>query len=164
MDSVHELTRHHQSNHNILYCTTCKRPFNNPMSLSWHEYEHKKKDLQCPKCDLTFTFESQVKAHMYSHRSKPSFFCVYPKCGKGFFNESDLTRHAKRHNGRVFKCIDCPYQDTDKRNYNSHRLSHSRITKYKCETCSQEFIFNTQKRRHLKDGKCPIKRSDYPAF
>ena len=106
MDSVHELTRHHQSNHNILYCSTCKRPFNNPMSLSRHEYEHKKKNLLCPKCDWTFTFESQVKAHMYSHHSKPSFFCVYPKCGKGFFNESDLTRHAKRHTGMVFKCID----------------------------------------------------------
>ena len=162
MDSVHELTMHHQSNHNI--CSTCKRPYNNPMSLSQHEYEHKKKNLQCPKCDQTFTFESQVKAHMYSHCSKPSFFCVYPKWGKAFFNESDLTRHFKRHTGMVYKCIDCPYQDTDKRNYDSHRLSHSRITKYKCETCSQEFVFNTQKRRHLKDGKCPIKRSDSPAF
>ena len=76
MDSVHELMKHHQNNHNILYCSMCKRPFNNPMSLSRHEYEHKKKNLQCPKCDRTFTFESQVKAHMYSHRSK---------CGKGFF-------------------------------------------------------------------------------
>ena len=38
---------------------------------------YKKKDLKCPKCPKTFTFESQVKAHMNSHCSKPSFFCVY---------------------------------------------------------------------------------------
>ena len=120
LDSVHELTTHHQTNHNILYCSTCKRAFNNPLSLTRHEYEHKHKDLQCPKCDRTFTFESQVKAHMFSHRTKPSFFCVDPNCGKAFFKESDLTRHSKRHNGKYYQCLDCPYKDTDKRNYDSN--------------------------------------------
>ena len=33
LDSAHELTTHHQTNHNILYCSTCKRAFNNPLSL-----------------------------------------------------------------------------------------------------------------------------------
>ena len=93
LDSVHELTTHHQTNHNILYCSICKRAFNNPLFLSRHEYEHKHKDLQCPECDRTFMFESQVKAHMFSHRTNLSFFCVHPNCDKAFFNESDLTRH-----------------------------------------------------------------------
>ena len=156
LDSVHELTTHHQTNHNILYCSTCKRAFNNPLSLSRHEYEHKHKDLQCPKCDHTLTFESQVKVHMFSHRTNPSFFCVHSNCDKAFFNKSDLTRHSKRHKGK--------YKDTDKRNYDSHRLSHSRIAKYRCEACSKEFVFNTQKRRHIKDDKCPIKRSESPTY
>ena len=159
LDSVHELTTHHQTNHNILYCSTCNRAFNNPLSLSRHEYEHKHKDLKCPKCDHTFTFESQVKAHMFSHQSNPSFFCVHSNCGKAFFNESDLTRHSKRHNSKWYQCLDCPYRDTDKRNFDSHRLSHSRIAKYKFEACGKEFVFNTQKRRHIKDSKCPIKHS-----
>ena len=164
LDSVHELTTHHQTNHNILYYSICKRAFNNPLSLTRHEYEHKHKDLQCPKCDRTFMFESQVKAHMFSHCTNPSFFCVHPNCGKAFFNESDLTRHSKRHNGKYYQCLDCPYKDTDKRSYDSHPLSHSRIAKYKCEACSKEFVFNTQKRRHLKDGKCPIKCFESPTF
>ena len=120
LDSVHELTTHHQTNHNILYCSICNRAFNNPLSLSRHEYKHKHKDLKCPKCDHTFTFESQVKAHMFSHRNNPSFFCIHPNCGKAFFNESDLTRHSKRHNGKWYQCLDCPYKDTDKRNFDSH--------------------------------------------
>ena len=143
LDSVHQLTTHHQMNHSILYCSTCSRAFNNPLSLSRHEYEHKHKDLQCPKCDRTFTFENQVKAHLFSHRTNPSFICVHPNCGKAFFNESDLTRHSKRHNGKWFQCLDCPYKDTDKRNFDSHQLSHSRIAKYKCKACGKEFIFNT---------------------
>ena len=99
------------------------------------------------KCkNRTFTFESQVKAHMFSHWSKLSFFCVHPGCDKAFFNESDLTRHAKCHNGKRYQCMDCPYKDTDKRNYDSHRLSHSRIANYKCDDCGKEFVYNTQKK------------------
>ena len=164
LNSARELTIHHQATHNILYCSFCNKAFNNPLSLSRHEYEHQHRNLKCPKCDSTFTFESQLKAHQFAHRKKPSFYCVYPKCGKAFFFETDLTRHAKRHNEKWYQCLDCPYRDTDKRNFDSHRLSHSRIAKYKCESCGKEFIYNTQKLRHKKDGKCPIKRSNSPAY
>ena len=146
LDSVHELTTHHQTNHHILYCSMCRKAFNNPLSLSRHEYEHKHKEHKCTKCDRTFTFESQVKAHMFSHRSNPSFFCVHPGCDKVFFNENNLTRHSKRHSGKWYQCMDCPYKDTDKRNYNSHQLSYSRIANYKCDNCGKEFVYNTQKR------------------
>ena len=164
LNSPRELTIHHQATHNILYCSFCNKAFNNWLSLSRHEYEHQHRSLKCPKCDSTFTFESQLKAHQFAHRKKPSFFCVYPKCGKAFFFETDLTRHAKRHNEKWYQCLDCPYRDTDKRNFDSHRLSHSRIAKYKCESCGKEFIYNTQKLRHNKDGKCPIKRSNSPTY
>ena len=80
---------------------------------------------------LPFTFKSQVNTHMFSHRNNPSFFCIHPNCGKAFFNESDLTGHSKRHNSKWYQCLDCLYKDTDKRNFDSHRLSHSRIAKYK---------------------------------
>ena len=164
LNSSRELTIHHQATHNILYCSFCNKAFNNPLSLSRHEYEHQHRSLKCPKCDSTFTFESQLKAHQFAHRKKPSFFCVYPKCGKAFFFETDLTQHAKRHNKKWYQCLDCPYRDTDKRNFDSHRLSHSRIAKYKCESCGKEFIYNTQKLRHKKDGKCPIKCSNSPTY
>ena len=155
LDSMHELMTHHQTNHNILYCSICNRAFNNLLSLSRHEYEHKHKDLKCLKCDHTFTFKSQVKAHMFSHQTNPSFFCIHPNCGKAFFNESDLTRHSKRHNSKWYQCVDCLYKDTDKRNFDSHQLSHSRITKYKYEACSKEFVFNTQKKEAYQGWQVP---------
>ena len=91
LDSTHELTTHHQATHNILYCSFCSKAFNNLLSLSRHEYEHQHRSLKCRKCDGTFTFKSQLKAHQFAHRTKPSFFCVYPNCGKAFFFETDLT-------------------------------------------------------------------------
>ena len=108
LDSVHKLTTHHQPI--TTYCTVqCAE---NPLTraLSRHKYEHKHKEHKCPKCDRTFTFESQVKAHMFSYRSNPSFFCVHPGYDKTFFNESDLTRHSKRHGGKWYQCMDCPYK------------------------------------------------------
>ena len=164
LNSACELTIHHQTTHNILYCSFCNKAFNNPLSLSRHEYEHQHRSLKCPKCDSTFTFESQLKAHQFAHRKKPSFFCVYLNCDKAFFFETDLTWHSKRHKEKWYQCLDCPYKDTDKRNFDSHRLSHSRIAKYKCEACGKAFIYNTQKLRHKQDGKCPIRHSDSPTY
>ena len=164
LSSVKELTIHHQTTHHILYCSMCSKAFNNPLSLARHEYEHKHHNHKCPKCDCTFAFESQVKAQMFSHHKNPSFFCVHPGCTRAFFNESDLTRHSKRHNGKWYQCIDCPYKDTDKRNYDSHSLSHSRIANYRCEDCGKEVVYNTQKRRHIRDNKCPVRFSKSPTY
>ena len=39
-NSIHELSVHHQQSHNILYCDTCNKAFNNPASLARHKYVH----------------------------------------------------------------------------------------------------------------------------
>ena len=83
LNSARELTIHHQATHNILIsahsatrCSTTRSPYPDT-SMSTNI-----RSLKYPKCDSTFTFESQLKAHQFAHRKKPSFFCVYPKCGK----------------------------------------------------------------------------------
>ena len=154
-NSNKELTQHHQLKHNILYCDKCSKAFNNPSSLAKHQYSHRELRFKCTDCDEEFAFESKLKAHRISHRTLATHCCVYPNCKKRFKNKGDLTRHVKEHDGVVHECPDCPYKNADIRNLASHRLTHTDIEKYVCELCSKTFRFSTQKRRHLKDRKCP---------
>ena len=137
-NSNKELTQHHQLKHNILYCDECSKAFN-----------------KCMDCDEEFAFESKLKTHRISHKTLATHCCAYPNCKKRFKNKGDLTRHVKEHHGVIHECPDCPYKNSDIRNLASHRLTHTDIEKYVCELCSKTFRFSTQKRRHLKDKKCP---------
>ena len=67
-DSIHELSVHHQQNHNILHCDVCTKAFNNPASLARHKYVHQESKFQCEDCDQLFPFESSLMSHHVSHR------------------------------------------------------------------------------------------------
>ena len=41
VDSAQELKDHHSNTHGIMYCKQCTKAFNNQLSLTRHEYEHK---------------------------------------------------------------------------------------------------------------------------
>ena len=146
VNSAKELKHHHQANH-------CKS-FNNPLSLSRHRYVHTSKKHTCSKCGESFNFKSKLKTHNIVHLKCAKYFCVLPKCREKFKNKADFTRYAKLHSSKVLQCPDCSYSDKDKRNYDSHRLTHSCIETYFCEHCGQGFVFNTQKQRHLAKGAC----------
>ena len=118
-DSIHELSVHHQWNHNILYCDTCTKAFNNPASLAHHKYVHQDSKFQCADCDQSFPFESTLKSHRVSHRTLASYFCSHGNCTKKFKNKGDLTRHVKEHGGTVHECPDCDYKNADVRNLES---------------------------------------------
>ena len=150
-----ELTQHHQLKHNILYCDECSKAFNNPSSLAKHQYSHKELRCKFTDCAEEFAFESNLRTHHISHRTLATHCCAYPNCKKRFKNKGNLTRHVKEHDGVVHECPDCQYKNSDIRNLASHRLTHTDIEKYACELCSKMFRFSTQKRRHLKDRKCP---------
>ena len=143
-DSIHELSVHHQRNHNILYCDTCTKAFNNPASLARHKYVHQDSKFQCADCDQSFPFESTLRSHRVSQRTLASYFCSHGNCMKKFKNKGDLTRHVKEHNGIVHECPDCDYKNADVRNLESHRIKHINIEKYSCKLCEQKFKYNNQ--------------------
>ena len=117
-------------------------------------YEHSVKKFVCKRCGSKYYFESQLKTHRLTHR-KANQRCMYHKCGKLFKSKGDLNRHAATHTKSWLVCPDCDdYKTKDKRNFDSHRFSHSKIERYFCEKCGTGFVHNTQKLRHLKNNKC----------
>ena len=165
VDSAHLLTIHHRVTHGILYCETCNKAFNNPTSLVRHSYQHKPLHFHCT-CGASFAFTSQLQTHSVVHRCHASHHCVYPKCNKFFKNKGDLKRHADGHYSEVHECPDCDYTNSDIRNLESHRLKHSDIINYTCNSCGEGFKYNTQFRRHKNNPKkCHgPKRSNSPEF
>ena len=149
LDNAQELGVHHCKVHGIVYCDDCGKAFNNQLSLICHKY-----DLTVPNkhvCDVwgeSFPFESRLTKHKLVHKCHASHFCSYPGCVHKFKSKGDLNRHAKQHTRKAYQCLDYSYSHKDKCNYDSHRLKHSKITKFKCENCGQEFTYSTQKIRH----------------
>ena len=151
LPSCNALNLHHRKRHGILYCAVCKRPFNNPRSMTKHMYEHSNKKHCCSTCGQKFAFASQLTTHQLTHRKKPNQMCMYPNCGRKFKSKSDLNRHAATHTSKWLVCPDCDtYRTKDKRNFESHRQSHNQIERYHCAKCGQGFVHNTQKLRHIK--------------
>ena len=108
-DSAHDLTRHHRDVHGIMYCSVCKKAFNNPISLRRHKYSHKEKNFQCSMCQESFNFNSELKTHLIQHQRRAKHLCAFPNCGKLFKNKPDLTRHTKEHTSKAIQCLDCEY-------------------------------------------------------
>ena len=137
LPSCRALTTHHQTKHGIIYCDVCGKAFNNPRSLTKHLYQHKQNNLHvCNKCKKGFPFARQLNTQ------KPNQVCMYPKCGRRFKSKSDLNHHAASHTKPWLKCIDClNYKTKDKRNFECHFLTNSKIEKYFCEKCGKGFYF-----------------------
>ena len=162
-DSSKGLTEHHQKKHKILYCKLCNRAFKNPTTYCRHLKTHSGKCHVCSDCNKAFAYASQLKTHLSVHESE-RHKCTCTNCNISFKNLGDLTRHLKLHDAKVHQCTDCSYSHVDIRNFESHCLSHSRISKYTCKDCGQEFIFNAQYQRHVKKEKCKFKRSASPEY
>ena len=162
-DSSKGLTEHHQKKHKILYCKLCNRAFNNPTTYSHHLKTHSGRCHICLDCNKAFAYASQLKTHLSVHASE-RHKCSRTNCNSSFKNLGDLTRHLKLHDAKVHQCTDCNYSHIDIRNFESHHLSHSRISKYTCKDCGQEFIFNAQYQRHVRKKKCKFKHSASPEY
>ena len=155
VDSAAALKEHHGLSHGIMYCSSCNKAFNNQLSLTRHQYEHKPRPYECKYCEETFPFESQYNTHLLTHSDRRRHTCTYEGCEKRFKNKGDRNRHLKEHTSDWIKCPDCPdYKTKEKRNFESHRLKHSKIERYWCELCGQGFTYNTQKIRHITKKLC----------
>ena len=138
-----------------MYCKHCTKAFNNQLSLTRHEYEHKNRPFVCKTCGEDFPFESQYNTHKLTHSDRRKHACTYTNCEKRFKNLGDRNRHVKEHTSPWLQCPDCPeYKTKAKRDFESHRLKHSKIERYFCESCGEGFVYNTQKIHHHTKKLC----------
>ena len=163
-DDSKTLSAHKQNCDKMMYCTVCSRAFNNQTTYKRHVCSHSKEGVACDVCGKQFAYQSQLTTHSTVH-SNVRLFCSKTDCGKSFKNKGDLKRHQNQHLSTKHKCPDCDYENYDIRNFESHRLYHSCITRYTCENCREEFIFNAQLRRHVASKSCTIaKPSSSPEY
>ena len=165
--NVKELNEHHQTDHDIQFCAECGKGFNTLSSLEKHKYYHRELKFACEHCGMKFPFMSRLDQHKVTHRTLATLPCMHKNCGRTFKNLGDLNRHVNQHNGIWYTCDFCTYRNKDKRNTSSHMKTHVEGNEaYGCQKCGKCFRFNTQYRRHQKDGCTfpPLTRSDSPTF
>ena len=138
-----------------MYCKQCTKAFNNQLSLTRHEYEHKSRPYVCKTCGEDFPFESQYNTHRLTHSNRQRHACTYTDCDKCFKNLGDRNRHVKKHTSPWLTCPDCPdYKTKAKRDFESHRLKHSKIERYFCNQCGEGFVYSTQRICHVAQKLC----------
>ena len=115
-----------------------------------HKYEHREKDVKCETCGQGFSWASQLRDHMRSHRKLKPYPCRWmhkdgTKCDKEFFYIWDFNGHMASHKAVPLKCKHCDYSTVDKRNLSQHLWRHSSFKPYKWSKCGKAFSFSSHK-------------------
>ena len=117
---------------------------------------HQQNQHQCPDCDKTFLFASQLQNHHGQHMKYKQYPCWWLKCTKGFSYKCDLRKHIEAHKNKAKskKCSYCTYTNAEQRNLDRHLRTHMDYRPNKCEKCNKTFRFWMQKKQHTsKDCK-----------
>ena len=74
--------------------------------LKAEDMAEQRKPLMCSYCDLCFTNNSDLNAHLMDfHGRFLPFVCTF--CGKGYQTKTGLIFHMNNHEGRTYACPIC---------------------------------------------------------
>lgn len=102
--------------------------------------------IKCATCEKVFSDVRRLKRHSKVHLTKKPFIC--DKCGKGFNERADLTKHAARHptiempnksDEFLYKCPDCFSGFNFERDLNIHASIHTQDGIFACVECKKIF-------------------------
>ncbi|KAF2460937.1 hypothetical protein BDY21DRAFT_135734 [Lineolata rhizophorae] len=84
----------------------CGQAFTTKQILQHHVKTHQgTRDKKCELCDYTCTTQTSLQNHIRAvHTKEKPYKCNFPGCDFRCSDSSNLSKHAKTHNKRVFKC------------------------------------------------------------
>ncbi|XP_030050233.1 zinc finger protein 182 [Microcaecilia unicolor] len=109
-------------------CVCCKSEdlFLQKENLVHQKGDTGKKQFNCPMCDKSFIYLSQLRRHHLTHTGlarEKRFPCT--KCEKSFIYLSELKRHQLIHTGvKPFSCTECDRSFTQLSNMKRHQKIH----------------------------------------
>ena len=150
------LNAHHIQDHQPVNCPNCTKVFSTLPTLACHSYIHKALKYCCDHCPERYAFQSALDRHLTSHRKYPTFICHHKNCGRAYFSNSELIKHVRVHEGKIWKCHhkDCDYENLDRRLLTSHMRKHSDRKPYVCGVCGKGHRYHIQFVRHVKYDNC----------
>ena len=150
------LNAHHIQDHQPVKCPDCVKVFATPSTLARHSYIHRPLKYCCDHCPEKYAFQSALDRHSTSHRKYPTFICHHKNCGRAYFSNSELIKHVRVHDGKIWKCHhdNCDYENPDQRLLTSHLRKHSERKPYVCGVCGKGHRYHIQFVRHVKNDDC----------
>ncbi|XP_027238544.1 RE1-silencing transcription factor B [Penaeus vannamei] len=104
---------------------------------------------QCPYCEYTTYFTTNLRNHMRRHTGEKPYSCQY--CAYSAITKQSLERHLRTHNkGQTFACRFCPYT-TDQDVLLKRHVScvHSGDKSSTCPHCSYQAVDSDDLRNHI---------------
>uniref|UniRef100_A0A8W8IYP3 Uncharacterized protein n=1 Tax=Magallana gigas TaxID=29159 RepID=A0A8W8IYP3_MAGGI len=132
----HSYYQYNENELNSFHCCHCGDEFDSVVKLSIHEMSVHGLKYSCPFCGVFQRSHEQFLKHFTCHFSLIVYYC--DSCNREF---SKHVRHGCPTSlSRAWKCFLCDRIFFDKENYCNHTvLQHSRLFKFTCKACLQNF-------------------------
>jgi hypothetical protein len=144
MKSVHENQKDIISDVTSLKCSCCEVTFESVNKLLLHQTaknnKFKTKTLICHHCGANYTYEKQLKRHVfYSHeREETNHMCNI--CDQYFYSETDVNEHVQSKHmttPKTFECEECGLSYANPESRRRHvQKNHSNVSVRTCSECS----------------------------
>lgn len=137
-------------------CPECKMKFELTNQAERKKFEsHKLTHVGC-NCDITFTSDSQFRAHMKSvHIQKKKFKCAFGSCSQYFSNQSSLEKHyhsiheKSLEDGVGVICAICGQTFVNQHYLKAHHLCYHK--EFPCSQCGQIIYGKNAQEKHHRD-------------
>lgn len=143
------------------------------------EVSSESKSYECPECNQSFDFLSQLKRHKITHTGERSHKCDFPGCDKTYAQAGGLYTHKKKHaaesgQAKQYPCLKCDQAFDYQSQLNQHARMHTGERLFICDYpgCNKTYtqkvnlLAHQRKKHQAESGQSeesdPIKKHECP--